>query len=101
MNDMPWVKLVRSPALRFGGDLIWLMAETLLGVHTDLPMDFPSGSDSKASAYNVETQVQSLDQDDLLEKEIATHSSLLAWETPWMEEPGRLQPMKLQRGGHN
>ena len=56
-------------------------------------MDFPSGSDSKASAYSAETQVQSLDQDDLLEKEIATHSSLLAWETPWMEEPCRLQPM--------
>ena len=38
-----------------------------------------------------ETQVQSLGQEDLLEKEMATHSSILAWKIPWMEEPGRLQ----------
>ena len=40
-----------------------------------------------------ETQLQSLGWEDLLEKEMATHSSILAWETPWMEEPGRLQSM--------
>ena len=94
MNDTPWVKQVKSPALRFSSDLIWLMAETLLGAHTDLPMDFPGGSDSNASAYNAETQVQSLDQDDLLEKGMATHSSIpmdsiLPWRIPWTEEPGR------------
>ena len=38
-----------------------------------------------------ETQVQSLGQEDLLEKEVATHSSILAWKIPWTEEPGRLQ----------
>ena len=38
-----------------------------------------------------ETGVQSLDQEDSLEKEMATHSSILAWELPWTEEPGRLQ----------
>ena len=38
-----------------------------------------------------ETWVQSLGQEDLLEKEMATHSSTLAWKIPWMEEPGRLQ----------
>ena len=38
-----------------------------------------------------ETQVRSLGWEDLLEKEMATHSSILAWEIPWMEEPGRLQ----------
>ena len=43
---------MRSPALRSHGDLIWLTAETLLGVYTDLPMDFPGGSDGKAFAYN-------------------------------------------------
>ena len=37
-----------------------------------------------------ETQVQSLGWEDLLEKEMATHSSILAWKIPWMEEPGRL-----------
>ena len=40
-----------------------------------------------------ETWVQSLDLEDLLEKEIATHSSILAWKIPWMVEPGRLQSM--------
>ena len=40
-----------------------------------------------------ESWVQSLDQEDLLEKEMATHSSILAWKIPWMEEPGRLQFM--------
>ena len=40
-----------------------------------------------------ETQVQSLDQEDALEKAMATHSSTLAWKIPWMEEPGGLQPM--------
>ena len=38
-------------------------------------------------------QVQSLGQEDLLEKEMATHSSTLAWKIPWAEEPGRLQSM--------
>ena len=48
-----------------------------------------------------ETLVQSLDREDLLEKEMATHSSILAWKIPWTEEPGRLQPMGLQRVGHD
>ena len=39
------------------------------------------------------TQVQSLGQEDPLEKEMATHSSILAWKIPWMEEPGRLQSL--------
>ena len=43
-----------------------------------------------------ETWVQSLGWEDLLEKETATHSSILAWEVPWTEEPGRLQSMGLQ-----
>ena len=48
-----------------------------------------------------ETRVQSLDQVYTLEKEMATHSSILAWKIPWMEEPGRLQHMGTQRVGHN
>ena len=43
--------------------------------------------------------VQSLGQEDL-EKGMATHSSILAWESPWTEEPGGLQSMQLQRGNH-
>ena len=48
-----------------------------------------------------ETWVQSLGQEDPLEKEMATHSSILAWRIPWTEEPGGLQSMGLQRVGHN
>ena len=48
-----------------------------------------------------ETQVQSLDREDLLEKEMATHTSILAWRTPWTKEPGRLQSMGSQRVRHN
>ena len=48
-----------------------------------------------------ETQVQSLDWEDLLEEEMAPHSSTLAWKIPWMEEPGRLQSMGLQRVRHD
>ena len=48
-----------------------------------------------------ETWVRSLGQEDPLEKEMATHSSILAWKIPWMEEPGRLQSMGLQRVGHD
>ena len=48
-----------------------------------------------------ETQIQSLGGEDPLEKRMATHSSILAWKIPWMEEPGRLQSMGSQRVGHD
>ena len=54
------------------------------------------GSDGKE-----ENWVRSLSQKDPLEKEMATHSNILAWKIPWMEEPGRLQFRGLQRVGHN
>ena len=48
-----------------------------------------------------ETQVQSLGQEDPLEKEMATYSSTLAWKNPWTEEPCRLQSMGSQRVKHD
>ena len=48
-----------------------------------------------------ETRVQSLGREDPLEKEMATHSSILAWRIPWTEEPRRLQSMGLQRVEHD
>ena len=48
-----------------------------------------------------ETWVQSLGREDPLEKEMATHSSILAWRIPWTEEPGGLQSMGSQRVGHD
>ena len=48
-----------------------------------------------------EMQVQSVGQENPLEREMATHSNILAWEIPWTEEPGRLQAMGSQRIGYN
>ena len=48
-----------------------------------------------------ETRIQPLGQENLLEKEMETHSSVLAWKIPLTEEPGRLQSMGLQRVGHD
>ena len=56
-------------------------------------MDFLGGSDNKESAYNAETRLQSLGWEEPLEKGMATHSGILVWRIPWMEEPGRLQAM--------
>ena len=55
----------------------------------------------KASASSVGDRVQSLSQEDPLEKEMATHSSTLAWKIPWTEKPGRLQSVGSQRVGHD
>ena len=48
-----------------------------------------------------ETQVQSLGQEDPLEKGMAVHSSIVAWRIPWAEEPGRLQSIGSQKVGHD
>ena len=48
-----------------------------------------------------ETWIQSLDREDPLEKEMATHSSILGWKIPWTEKPGGIQSMGSQRLGHN
>ena len=60
-------------------------------------MGFPGGSVVKNLPAKQETQVRSLGQEDPLEKEKATHSTILAWRIPWTEEPGRLQSMRLQK----
>ena len=55
----------------------------------------------KRLATMQETRVQSLGKEDLLEKEMATHSSILAWRIPQAEEPGGLQSTESQRVGHD
>ena len=57
----------------------------------------PGGSDGKESACNEVDLVQSLCCEDPLEKEVAIHSSILAWRIPWTEEPGGLQSIGSQR----
>ena len=60
-------------------------------------MFIPGGSDSKASACNAGDPVRFLSWEDPLEKEMATHSGIPAWEMPWTEEPGGLQSMGMQK----
>jgi len=61
-----------------------------------------SSSEVKNSPAVQKTPVQSLAWEDPLEEEMATHSSILAWKTPWTEEPGRLlQSIGSKRVGHN
>ena len=64
-------------------------------------LGFPGGSVVKNLPAMQETRVRSLDWEDPLEKEMATHSSVLAWRIPWTEEPGGLQSTELQRVGHS
>ena len=62
---------------------------------------FPDGSDGEESARKEETRVPSLGREDPLEKKMATHSSVLVWKIPWMEEPGRLQAIGSQTVRHD
>ena len=62
---------------------------------------FPLGQMVKNLPAMQETCVQSLGQEDLLEKEMATYSRILAWKIPWTEEPGGLQSMASQRVRHD
>ena len=63
--------------------------------------DFPGGLAVKYLPAMQEPQVQSLGLEAPLEKEMATHSGVFAWEIPWMEEPSRPQSMGSQRVGHD
>ena len=62
--------------------------------------DFPGGSDDKASAYDAGDPGSIPGGEDPLEKEMAPHSSTLAWKIPWTEESGGLQSVGSQRVGH-
>ena len=67
----------------------------------DVSSGFPGGSDSKESACNAGDPGSISGSGDPLVKEMATHSSILAWEIPRIEEPGRLRSMGLQRVRHD
>ena len=64
-------------------------------------MGFPGGSVVKSPPVVQETRVLSLGGEDPLEKEMTTHSCIVAWRSPWTEEPGGLQSMGSQKVGHN
>ena len=80
---------------------MWLNVGGGGGYYLLLNMDFPSGSAVKNPPVMQEPWVRSLGREDPLEKEIATHSSILAWEISRTEEPGGLQSMGSQRAGHD
>ena len=84
-----------------GVPVLPLMLKGWLCIHLSLPLErqlgFSGGSVVKNLPAMQETRVRSLGQEDPLEKEMATHSSILAWRIPWIEEPDRLQAMGSQR----
>ena len=77
------------------------MNGAFLWLYFDLNFTLAIKYDKEFACQMHETQVQSLGGKDPPEKEMATHSSILAWEIPWTEEPGRLQSIGLQRVGYN
>ena len=66
-----------------------------------LSRGFPGGSEVKRLPPMQETRVRSPGWEDPLEKEMVTHSSILAWRIPWTEKPGRLESTGSQRVGHD
>ena len=72
-----------------------------LNFHSEKNEIFPSGSEVKASASNVGDLSSIPGSEDPLEKEMVTHSSILAWRIPWTEEPGRLQSTGSKRVRHD
>ena len=73
--------------------------------HMYISQGFPGGASSKTGICQCRRykryRFKSLNEEDLLEEGIATHSSILAWEITWTEEPGRLQSIGSQRVGHD
>ena len=83
---------IRDPETKEAKDNLCLMARDVTSLVAQMVKRLPTIQ---------ETQVQSLGQEDLLEKEMATHSSLHTWKIPWTEEPGGLQAMGSQRVRHD
>ena len=70
-------------------------------LYNHFPGGFPGGSDGKESACNARDMSSIPGWEDTLEKGMATHFSILAWEIPWTQQSGGLQSMRLQTVGHN
>ena len=87
-----------SVAFTFPG--VALERETSFPPVYDPLIGFPGGSVAKNPPAMQEAWVWSLGQEDLMKEEMSTHSSILAWEIPWTEEPGGLQSIGLQRVGY-
>ena len=99
-NDQQKGPFILRPFCGFWGNWIFILSSTA-AITNIQHYNFPGGSESKESSAMQETWVLSLDQEDPLEKQMATHLSTLAWKIPWTEEPGRLQSMGSQRVRHD
>ena len=78
-----------------------MFGDTVFGGTYEIVWDFPTAQMGKNLPAMQETWAQSLGQEDPLEKEMAIHSSILAWRIPWTEKPGGLQSMGSQRVRHD
>ena len=100
-------EILRSVLISEKGTLInlWYLPQAQKRKRLVIPMPCPRTSlvaqTVKCLSTMRETRVRSLGQEDPLEKEMAPHSSTIAWKIPWTEEPGRLQSMGSQRVGHD
>ena len=95
-----WLNIEETQCLGFQSLTDNYFSSMVCGLRT-LVLDWNVAQTVKCLPTMWETWVQSLGREDLLEKEMATHSSILAWKIPWTEEPGRLQFMGSQRIGHD
>ena len=96
-----WTRLKRlSSSILYVSKGIYLFAVNRAHIYR-LIVVTQAGKESACNGAMGETWVQSLGWEDLLEKGMATHSSILAWRIPWTEEPSGLQSMGLQRVGHD
>ena len=108
LNKLDFIFLAFMPSVHSLSTLL-VSVQQIVWVHAKSLFDGLSGNWTSLVAQMLrrlptmqETQVQSLGWEDLLEKEVATHCSILAWKIPWMEDPGRLySPWGLQRVGHD
>ena len=99
MRDFPGGAVATTALLMQGAPVQYLVGELDL-TYCNLGASLVAQRLKRPPAMR-ETWVRSLDQEEALEKEMAPHSSVLAWRIPWTEEPGGLQPMGSQRVGHD
>ena len=90
--DFLWLRRLRATTLEAVRGLLIAVVSLVAGDLGLMPKHLPAMR---------ETRLRSLGREDPVEKEMATHSSTLAWKIPWTEEPGRLQSMGSQRVGHD
>ena len=95
LNDIQYYESLISCKLNIS--ISWFLTTELLIIYSLIAIYLAQMVKRLSTMW--ETRVRSLDQEDPLEKEMAIHSSTIAWKIPWTEEPGRLQSLGLQRVG--